>query len=155
VNKIEKAVSDHFEEVCSIKNKYGVEICKNSTDSYCLACSVPGFIDPTREYGIELFLEFENVNKLVETFSVTSPNDLNGIKPELLYSFYEKGEALISCIINDFQSFGLDFRKFGSYLFATDNIEENTHAVVSHLQTQEEFYNYTVHFYENVYKKQQ
>jgi hypothetical protein len=152
MKNIENSVIDYLDNhMCILRNKHSVEICMHDSNYFSAGCRVPGFEDKRKIYTIGLHIVCESIGSLIQFFSIKEARDLESVTPVMMLNLYENGDACIYCTLSDYMSFGLQFRKLGKAMFATDNFDEKTHAVGDHLKTQDEFYRYTVSFYKQHY----
>jgi len=128
------------------KNPHGVEICQHIDESLSLACDWPGESEEA-PISVSLAFECETTSEFAESFGLLQITDLDKITPYTVLEMYKKAKAEVSCSINDYNSYSLNFRIKGNKLFATADPGGEEHEVRELIMNPDHFKEYTFNYF--------
>lgn len=126
-------------------NAAGVQFI-SAEGSFFVCADYPGIAQPGH-ICIELYQQFETVNKLIALLHIARIEQLEECTPEELLPLYKQEEMNIVCTLEGAMTRELSFRKYQGDIWAR-NTDEEIHQVKERLEKPEDFIAYTMQYYD-------
>ena len=147
MKKINQVVHDFLSDQVAYSNKHTVEFTTFDDESVSVSSGWPG-ITGAGDLYLELCFESETTTGFVETFRITTVDNLENITPVLMLHLFNQGHVELCCAIDKTNVFyQLRFSKHQGKIRAT-NEKGALHEADVLLETARQFMDYTEQQYQ-------